>query len=295
MNKLILNGLAVIYLLFLNSCHSNDGYLSEYYDDGTLKVKVQVKPNGEYHGLYTSYYPNGVLEDSSWFENDKRNGFSFLYHSSGAIAYKGTMKNDELHGKGIYYYETGELEADLTFYEGNKAGKCIWYFKSGKIELIKNYNKNKVEAQYYYSTGNLRKKEFLVDEKGMGIYTFDSLTNKLITENHAIELSALKNKQISIKVLGIDTSITNLITMDLTLADETGKEFKLPQKSYDSEGENLKVSFSLPIEFNCKTMYIDYSMFYISDKVMIPQVGKLKCGLNGEGRDEDSIVKELIQ
>lgn len=67
----------------------------ENYDDGTLKLEVDIK-NGVKHGNYTEYYPNGNTKVKGKYRNDMKDGTFKYYDEQGKFTEKKEYANGEL-------------------------------------------------------------------------------------------------------------------------------------------------------------------------------------------------------
>ncbi|HEY8402011.1 MAG TPA: DUF3352 domain-containing protein [Cytophagaceae bacterium] len=67
----------------------------EYYDDGSVKLDVDIK-NGVKHGNYTEYYPNGKVRIKGKYRNDKKDGTFRFYDEKGKLIEKREYSEGEL-------------------------------------------------------------------------------------------------------------------------------------------------------------------------------------------------------
>ena len=71
-----------------------EGYWSNYYENGQLKLKGKYK-NGVAEGEWVYYYDNGQLSSKGDYKNDKFNGAWVVYNFNGTVdkALTGTFKD----------------------------------------------------------------------------------------------------------------------------------------------------------------------------------------------------------
>ena len=80
----------------------------EHYANGGLKIKGQ-NAKGLRHGVWYSYYENGMKWSEEHYVGGKRNGLSVSYFPTGIFRYKGSFHNDERSGKWYFYDENGKI------------------------------------------------------------------------------------------------------------------------------------------------------------------------------------------
>ena len=85
-----------------------DGNYSEFYPNGTVKIKGQFK-DGVRTGLWIAYYDNGNKWSENYYTKGKRNGHTVSFYRNGAIRYVGEYKADKKVGKWKFYNEKGEF------------------------------------------------------------------------------------------------------------------------------------------------------------------------------------------
>lgn len=88
----------------------------EFYENGQIKIAGDYDENGERHGLWISYYENGIKWSESYYSHGLREGHSITFFPSGSVRYIGEYKNDEKTGKWTFKDEEGNVvkEEDYT-------------------------------------------------------------------------------------------------------------------------------------------------------------------------------------
>ncbi len=67
---------------------------TEFYDDGTVKSKTEMK-KGVRHGKYKEFYPDGKLKIYGKFKNNKKHGTWYFYNEDESLLRKEKWKNGE--------------------------------------------------------------------------------------------------------------------------------------------------------------------------------------------------------
>jgi antitoxin component YwqK of YwqJK toxin-antitoxin module len=134
------------------------GTYYEYYPNGTLKVKGEIK-EGERFGIWKWYYDNGtVMLEGTYLNYSHRfkifnayyktgdsqlcngNG-DFILHfpNSPIIAMSANYLNGQLEGETRYYWPNGTLMKLCNYNIGSLNGKFESYYSNGKINSSGKY------------------------------------------------------------------------------------------------------------------------------------------------------------
>jgi len=89
-----------------------------YYSKEKVIKAVETKENGEYHGEYRMWYPNGQLKMQGMIENGKWMGKWVYYNPTGALHKTGEYVNSLRHGLWLMYNLRGELIGEKTYDNG---------------------------------------------------------------------------------------------------------------------------------------------------------------------------------
>ena len=73
------------------------GDYAAYDTEGNLAVKGHYS-SGQKDGEFINYYPNGVVQRSTFYKNNLREGIIKVFDQKENIIQKGTFKNDTLKG-----------------------------------------------------------------------------------------------------------------------------------------------------------------------------------------------------
>jgi len=117
----------------------------ETYPDGAKKASFTVNANGEKHGLYQEFFPEGKRKLSAQYVNGKRTGTYTTFYESGKPQLRAGYLNDEYHGKyqelteeglpvKIYNYRNGKLHGPVQEFVGKNLTKDE-YWSDGQLLL----------------------------------------------------------------------------------------------------------------------------------------------------------------
>ena len=120
---------------------SDGHYLKwEKYASGQLKSKqnfIQLK-NGTYvaDGFYVRYFENGIVADSAFFLNGKKNGIERTYYETGKLASSFFYRDGQPDSLGIMLHPNGKLA--FWFYRifGKPWGKQEQYDMNGNLMSV---------------------------------------------------------------------------------------------------------------------------------------------------------------
>ena len=88
----------------------------EYYPGKKqLKIAGGLDKDENRHGIWESYFENGVPNSSVYYMNGKKHGHTVVYHPNGNTYYVGEYENDERVGHWKFYNEVGELLKEEHF------------------------------------------------------------------------------------------------------------------------------------------------------------------------------------
>ncbi len=106
----------------------------------------KLNKEGQKHGPWEWYYPNGKLSHKENYVNGQRHGYSESYYENGLLMNSGNYLNDEKHGCWSCFYVYGFLIYKQHYTHGKATGLTIYY------GITFNYNKEKIEAIQYHLT-----------------------------------------------------------------------------------------------------------------------------------------------
>jgi antitoxin component YwqK of YwqJK toxin-antitoxin module len=150
----------------------------------------KVDEKGLKYGLWKKCYPNGNLNYSGFFRDDKPVGILRRYYESGCIKAIMNFDTTGTFAETKLYYEDGQLAAEGYYY--NSLKDSIWKYYSyyeGTVISDEKYKKGMKNgiAHKYYPNGNITEKTEWKDNIKNGVW-------EQFYEDGSIRLKALYNK-----------------------------------------------------------------------------------------------------
>ncbi|NQZ79113.1 MAG: hypothetical protein HRT61_23790 [Ekhidna sp.] len=90
------------------------------------------------------------MRESVQMENGIKNGSYKAYYEDGTLWKDSHFSSDALQGEMSIYYPTGELMIVRQFANNFIQGKQLRYWKSGKLNEVSNFNKGKLNGNYFF-------------------------------------------------------------------------------------------------------------------------------------------------
>lgn len=134
------------------------------WENGNLKAITNYDKDGNKTGYWATYYKNGELEESGYYEYGKKNNTwteyymdgtrrkteyyvngliseKSVYYESGKKMVSGYYdKNGKMHGRWQQYYDNWNQKLKSEYVHGKKHGQWKYYTESGELFKIENYN-----------------------------------------------------------------------------------------------------------------------------------------------------------
>lgn len=111
------------------------------------------------HGLCESYYQDGKLQSSSYYENGLLNGpVTYFSHDSVVLA-KSTYIQGKKCGPFFLWYPCSSIYSEQHYADGLRQGPASYYFENGQIKTQMSYIDGKIDGvqQQFYETGKPRR------------------------------------------------------------------------------------------------------------------------------------------
>ncbi len=149
-----------------------DGLIDEVFEATFFeRIKVEMKNNSKEEGVYTEYWPNGVLKCKLPYKDGKADGHLHGWYDNGLDAFKGHFKEGVKQGFHITFYRiepSGHVnEARLLAYneKGQLDGESIRNHKTGGLWIAAEYENGKFNGalegwdlnRKYFLSANYRK------------------------------------------------------------------------------------------------------------------------------------------
>lgn len=87
---------------------------TEFYDNGQIKIEGKTV-NGKRHGVWKSFYENGLKWSETSFNMGLKSGITTTYLEDGMMRYKGQFYNDERTGEWLFYDSVGYIMKKIDF------------------------------------------------------------------------------------------------------------------------------------------------------------------------------------
>lgn len=121
-----------------------NGYLKEYYRDGTLKAR-QFYVNDTLDDSTLFFHSNGRLKFIQVFKNKLKTGCWRQYNKSGVMYSEMYFKNDLVDSTcSEYTYQTHQLISRVNFKSGTKDGADEQFYKNGRLKSREIYDRGKI-------------------------------------------------------------------------------------------------------------------------------------------------------
>jgi len=92
----------------------------------TLSHKVYF--DGEKHGVWKIFYPNGKLLEKREYHSGSKEGNHFGYYPDGKLKFQFQLKNNLYDGFKKAWTESGKLILHMSYYKGYESGgQKVWY------------------------------------------------------------------------------------------------------------------------------------------------------------------------
>ncbi len=138
--------------------------LPEYTDD--QKVEEGRYLDGKKIGIWTAWYPSGIMKNRITFEAGRPFGKAIMYHENGKVAEEGLWRNSRWVGDYKLYYDNGEVQHEFKFNTtGKREGKQVYYAENGQ-KIIEGEMKDGKETgvwNEWYDNGDKRSEKAFND------------------------------------------------------------------------------------------------------------------------------------
>ena len=117
----------------LRNLNRDTGWITSYYDNG--KVKDSDYFEGK-NGLHIKHwYVTGQLAENNQFKNGAFNGLQKDYYFNGRLRAVINVINGKSYGEGKLWYEDGKLHAIVHKKNSLYDGRQIIYYENGRVQL----------------------------------------------------------------------------------------------------------------------------------------------------------------
>lgn len=121
-------------------------------------------PNGQKHGAYTSFYPDGAIKEKCSYVDGVRNGPYHLYHANGKLFHNGLFLNGLKNGEYNTFSDDGYPISNELYSKGKLNGETKTYDEFGNVRVSCHYvdgikhgyyrifdERGKMKHEFFYS------------------------------------------------------------------------------------------------------------------------------------------------
>ena len=116
------------------------------YSNGQVKSRIFYLDQNGADYIQTSYYENGVLQDSMVFKNNKPEGTKKYYDEISGLTHYENYRNGIMQGINEAIYNNGISSYSGYRHQGFKAGEWVFHYPDGRP----------ITYEFYDSTGHLK-------------------------------------------------------------------------------------------------------------------------------------------
>ncbi|RYF37385.1 MAG: hypothetical protein EON97_01290, partial [Chitinophagaceae bacterium] len=119
-----------------------------YHPNGAINISQEYL-NDKLHGEVKVFHPNGTQQTSGVFQHGEKQGPWKFYNSKGLISSIDDYLDDELHGKSVTYYKNGKVDVETEYTNGSRQGIRNKYDEEGRLLYQIRYKDNLPIAYTY--------------------------------------------------------------------------------------------------------------------------------------------------
>ncbi|MDT0643540.1 aspartic peptidase [Zunongwangia sp. F363] len=110
-----------------------------YYHQSSLDTMMTEEyKHDKLNGLQKTFFRNGQVTEETMYNNDLKDGKSFVYSEGGTLLQKLNFREGELQGPAEYYNAKGEKIIEGQYNKDRKTGTW-YYFENGEVKKEKEY------------------------------------------------------------------------------------------------------------------------------------------------------------
>jgi antitoxin component YwqK of YwqJK toxin-antitoxin module len=136
-----------------SACKIGSGNFVYAYPDGKTETRGRYL-HGKRQGLWTRWHPNGMMADSTVFENGNPVGTKMAWYTNGYPS-DSAKYNADGSGVEVKWFDNGNPSSAGVLAPGYKPhGRWKFFHKNGQVSAIELYDNGKLlEKQYYDESG----------------------------------------------------------------------------------------------------------------------------------------------
>ena len=143
-----------------------------YHKNGKLKSKGVFDKTGGRSGMWSYFYEDGGVKETSLYELDKANGKSESWYENGIRYSLSDYKDDAIDGIEYLYFYNGNLQSIVTYKKGKKDGAAKYYTVNGALSNTYTYANDQKQGSgsAYYESGKIYSKTNYSNGESTGEY-----------------------------------------------------------------------------------------------------------------------------
>jgi hypothetical protein len=158
---------------------------------GQTLIKEATFKNGVREGLMKSFYPDGRVRQTFWYENGLREDSAKWYYQEGQIFRSTPYKRDTVDGIQKQYYPNGRLKARIGYKKGLRTPYIEEFTKEGK--LVGGYPGLVVNIKDDYRTKGIYRVSLELSDKSTEVrYYCGDLSNGVFDTAHCKTIKTIK-------------------------------------------------------------------------------------------------------
>lgn len=164
--------------------------IKQYMSGSHLVMEATLK-NGVKDGLMKTYYPNGKLRRTFWYENGLREDSALWYYEEGQVFRLTPYRRDTIDGIQKQFFRTGKLKANIGYKKGLRSLQFEEFLQDGS--LVHGYPDMVVSIKDdYKSKGVLRISLALSDKSDQVRYYRGDFDNGLFDTTRCIKIKSIQ-------------------------------------------------------------------------------------------------------
>lgn len=161
--------------------------IKQYFSGGRLVKEVTLK-NGIRNGLMKTFDASGLLYQSFWYENGKREDTAKWYYPDGRVFRRTPFKSDSANGIQSQHYKNGVVRAKLEYKNGIRT-PFLEEFESNGMKIIGYPDLIVKITDEYNQTGKFKINLMLNNTRISAIFYKGEFTDGLYTPKKYVKLN----------------------------------------------------------------------------------------------------------
>ena len=156
---------------------ASGGIITEYYENGNVREKY-TRIDGKLQGQYLRYHPNGDLDLSLFYKDNKPDGlYTWYYDSGNRVRSTQVFTDGERNSPLTVYYRDGMIKHIFGYSHDKMAGDIVSYYPNGQKQEEMHLGRPDTQdpalnglVRFYYENGQISESFSYVNLKLEGPY-----------------------------------------------------------------------------------------------------------------------------